>query len=209
MNELKPWVSALCISAFQISNIHAEVAVIDSFMEAGFELDGSPEGITSTYSSIESTVVGGRGLVVRGAGGWTSTLHPENGFMRYDVSTSVFAPVGQLMRLTYYAKSGEFINLLGQNAFLLKFSSLTGAGDLGITVNGNLSTLRLTGPGQVLWEYSDVPIDLHLNQINISFKPQTADFSFNLDEITAVPEPNALAFSSAALLGLIARRRRQ
>jgi len=59
MNELKPWVSALCISAFQISNIHAEVAVIDSFMEAGFELDGSPEGITSTYSSIESTVVGG------------------------------------------------------------------------------------------------------------------------------------------------------
>jgi hypothetical protein len=189
---------------------HASTVLIDSFVEGSFRLDGPPaDSPISNYSPIESPLAGSRGVVIRGGGAWSSILNTSSGTMSYDVRNSLAEPVGQSLFLTYYAKSGQKIDLLGQNGFLLKFSSLTGEGDLGITVNGNLSLMRLTGPGEVLWNYSNIPIDLHLNQINISFTARTEDFSFILDEIAVVPEPTSLAFCSVALSGFIARRRRQ
>ena len=195
-------------SAIIATQLKASTVVIDSFTEAGFELAGGPGGHFKTYSPILSPIVGSRDVIVRGSGGWTSTLHPSDGFLRYDVSTSLVAPDGQLMRLTYFGKAGEGINLLGQNAFLLTFSNLTGQGDLWIAANGRVNKLRLTGPGQVLLKYSELPKDLNLKGIEINFIPTIADFSFNLDEIAVVPEPGSGACIGAALFGLAVRRRR-
>jgi hypothetical protein len=140
MKGLKPWVSALCISVFQISNLHAEVVVIDSFTEGGFELDGSSaDNPISSFSPIGSPVVRGRGVLVRGGGARILSLLPSDGFMHYDVSAAAFAPIGQQFTLTYYAAAGQIINLLGQNAFLFTFSSVTGQGDIEFGINSSLS----------------------------------------------------------------------
>jgi hypothetical protein len=96
-------------------------------------------------------------------------LHPSDGFLRYDVSTSLVAPDGQMMRLTYLGKAGESINLLGQNAFLFTFSSLTGQGDMWIRVNGKSTIIRLTEPGEIHLKYSELLIDLNLMERPILF----------------------------------------
>jgi hypothetical protein len=196
-------------------DLPAATIIIDTFDEGGYDLTGEfPDSIRTNFSIIHSDLVGGRDVFPRGIGAWTMKLTPADGFTRYDVSTSVAAPIGQVLSLNYLPVAGQTINLLGQNAFLLKFSSLTGSGDLQIGINGNLLgsfELGLTSSGEVIWPYSYFPAGISLNTVNqltFRFAAKSADFSFNLDEISLVPEPTSLTFSYLVLFGFIAKRRR-
>jgi hypothetical protein len=188
-------------------NAQASTVVIDSFTESGFTVGGFGNPFTST-GDIQSQLVATRVVVARGPGRWTATLNPSDGFLRYEVVTTLESPVGSLLYLTYYPAAGETINLLGQDTFLLTFSGLTGQGDLQF---GAGVRLPLTASGEVLYPFSYLTASLDLSALpalQFEFYPTSADFSFTLNEISVIPEPSAMMFIAITALGLSTRKGR-
>jgi hypothetical protein len=185
--------------------------IFDSFSEGGFHLQNG--GDNTHQTSISSPLLlDTRSVYSSGNGTWSVILAPGSGVLDYNVgevlSTTRFGLTLDYTRGTY----GQGWSLLGYDALVFDFTSVTGEGLLAIFVNDQnadeMVRRSVTTPGQLIYPLEDLAASNlgSISGMSISFTPQTDAFSFSLNEIAAVPEPS-VSVMLLALAALIAGRR--
>lgn len=168
--------------------------VLDSFSEGSFHFQNGDDG--SHQIAISSPLaVDTRSVYVGGNGTWSATLDSGTGILDYDVS-EVVSTARFFLNLSYTRESGGTWSLLGYDALVFDFTSVTGEGLLEISVNdqdfGAMIRRSVTTPGLLVYPLEDLAASNlgSISGMGIRFTPQTDTFSMSLNEITVVPEPS-------------------
>ena len=189
----------------------AASAMLDSFSEGTFLLQSGGDdyheiGISSPLMLDTRRVYSG------GNGTWSVILASGTGVLNYDVDEVLStARFGLTLRYTR-GTSGQRWSLLGYDALVFDFTSVTGEGLLEIQVwdqdIDQMVRRSVTTPGQLVYPLEDLAANSlgSLDGMSISFTPVTDTFSFSLNEIIVVPEPS-ISVMLLSLGGLIAGRR--
>lgn len=200
------------ISISLSSACHAFTSALDTFTEGAFILtedgtwtDQSP--ISEPIISIDTRRVSGSGL-----GDWSCTLTEGAGFLEYNALE--ITPAGRpfAISISYASSSGGF-NLLGYDSFLLDFGELSGSGMLEISLTSSdedsVVSVPLTSSGLVEYSFDKMAASslVDVARLSIQITPDTSPFSFQLNEVAIVPEPNAMLLAFMGILGVLKRRR--
>ena len=206
------WKAFLALGLVTVLNSTGRAAstLIDSFSEGSFSL--FDDGNRFALSVINGPLVYVREVTGSGLGDWRALLAPGSGYLDYDVQQII--PGGRPFALFLSYDRGGGINLADYNAFLLDFAGVSGSGRLTVTLDFLLDPsavveVPLTSAGalEVSFESMRLPSLMPVG-LRFSIVPDSAPFSFRLNEISVIPEPGAPCLILAAALHGLRRRRR-
>jgi hypothetical protein len=217
---VKASIAAASVSLFLVgcSGTFGSTLVLDTFTEGEFRL--SPEDpktaslITGPIGTTRDAAISGR-LATQDTI-LESTLSTVAGQLSFFVDGVSRIDPRRLDLCLSYVLGGSY-NLLGYNAFEFEFSSLSGVGFI-IVELGRASDLygsevprvRVDSAGTLTFPFEALAFGTagsveSFEGLHITFEAESEQFSFTLDEIRIVPEPNLLGL---AMLGVGGRSSR-
>ncbi len=194
------------------SNTHAIAAslTLDSFSEGDFLLQKGGDDFVDTM--INSPLIDRRRVYGSSLGTWSVSLSPSSGSLNYSITD---IPSGQSARLGMSIRySGNTVDLLGYDAFLFDFTSVTGTALLDVQLNNQnvdaMIPVTFDSSGQLFYPLSNIAANDLSSISDIIFRviPQSDTFSFSLNEVSVVPEPSALVLFLLGGAGIFWLRRK-
>lgn len=186
--------------------------VLDSFSEGSFHFQSDVDSEGRHQSAISSPLaLDTRSVYVGGNGTWSTTLDSGTGVLDYNVS-EVVSTARFFLDLDYTREASGNWSLLGYDALVFDFTSVTGEGLLEIFVNNQdfdaMVRRSVTTPGLLVYPLEDLAASNlgSISGMSIRFTPQTDTFSMSLNEITVIPEPS-VSVMLLALVTLVAGHR--
>jgi hypothetical protein len=202
---------ALVVALSQLSSTcRAASIVIDSFDDGSFSL--TEDGTLTNLDLITETIVNTRRVEGSGLGDWNAVLTLGSGFVEYDAQEIIPSGRPFSLFLTYTRSEGAF-SLLGYNSVLLDFAMVSGSGLLEIYLDtsdtNSVVQVPLSSAGVLEYSFDNMAASSFatVDRFTISITPDASPFSFQLNEVSLVPEPSALILSLFGAFGILRRQR--
>lgn len=199
--------------------VAAASIVIDTFDDGVFNLSNDRSSIVTDTQT--GGMLGGRRSVgistERRSTIVTSELAAGTSVLNFDTGDGPLLGSGEgYIRLRW--NSNPAMNLIGYDAFVLRFSSLEGMGQIHVGINetgfGTGSTwIPVSAPGDLKIPIGQVDVAngtlAGVASIQIVISGLSADFGLGLDEVRIIPEPSISALLLLGAVGGITRRTRK
>lgn len=213
-----PLTTITCYAAAFTSS-QAAMVVIDSFNQDPVDLSitRSHQSEQNDIGDLKTSRYIGMITAARGAALGsivTVTIDPSEPGFSFFVDGLPALPQNIIDVNVLYGR-GKLVLLAGYEAFEFEILSLSGSGNLLVDTGRvgptgpDVNVIVIQGPGVIRVPFSEMNFDPNLpDLIGFTFQATSKEFSVNLGEFRAVPEPSSAILLATALLAITVRRRR-